>query len=276
MTFQEFLAKVGATFTGDVITMVITLVILFTLFYFTISILSKNNAQWVIVVFVLYVLATGTVFMFAGISGWNYFAIPLLFIVAVVSLFATEIKRGIWKVRAKKTGDVKIFDKSQNAMGQNNKNVDEIVKALLNMSKNNVGAIIIFSNEKIPNSIIESGTIINASISAQLIESVFYPKTPLHDGAMIIMGDKVYAAGCFLPLSQELNLPKELGSRHRAGIGVTEAISVTAIIVSEENGIISIAQSGKISRYADSEKLRQTLHEYFWQSRSEELGAKEN
>ncbi|MBQ7373051.1 MAG: diadenylate cyclase [Clostridia bacterium] len=276
MTFQEFMAKVGATFTGDAVTMIITLVMLFTLFYFTIRILSKNNARWVIFVFIFYILATGTVFMFAGISGWNYFPVPLLFIVAVVSLFATEIKRGIWKVRKKKTGDVKIFDKSQNGMNYNNKNVDEIVKALLNMSKNNVGAIIIFSNEKIPNSIIESGTILNASISSQLIESVFYPKAPLHDGAMIIMGDKVYAAGCFLPLSQELNLPKELGSRHRAGIGVTEAISVTAIIVSEENGIISIAQSGKISRYADSEKLRQTLHEYFWQSRSEELGVKEN
>ena len=135
----------------------------------------------------------------------------------------------------------------------------------VNMSKNNVGAIIIFANEKLPGAIIESGTIIDATISAPLIESIFYPKTALHDGAMIVTGSKVHAAGCFLPLPQDSNLPKELGSRHRAGIGVTETISVTAIIVSEENGIISIAQGGKIKRYADSEMLRQTLSEYYWQ-----------
>ena len=82
---------------------------------------------------------------------------------------------------------------------------------------------------------------------------------------MIIQNDKILAAGCFLPLSQETDLPKELGTRHRAGIGITEMINVTAIIVSEETGIISIAQGGKITRYADSEMLRQKLKEFYWQ-----------
>ena len=82
---------------------------------------------------------------------------------------------------------------------------------------------------------------------------------------MVINGSKIHAAGCFLPLSQEVNLPKELGTRHRAGIGITETINVTALIVSEETGIISIAQGGKIKRYVDSEMLRQTLKEYYWQ-----------
>ena len=81
----------------------------------------------------------------------------------------------------------------------------------------------------------------------------------------MINGTKIEAAGCFLPLAQEINLPKELGSRHRAGIGITEAINVTALIVSEETGIISIAQGGKIRRYADSEMLKKTLKEYYWQ-----------
>ena len=266
MTFEEFTSKVIATFSGNVTTMIVTIAILFALFYFTIMILSKNNAYWVIFVFVIYVLATGTIFMMADISGWDYFIVPLLFIVAIVAMFATEIKRGIWKVHAKKPGDIKSknVDKGSHATNSN-KYVDEIIKALLNMSKNNVGAIIIFANEKLPGSIIESGTIIDATISAPLIESIFYPKTALHDGAMIVTGSKVHAAGCFLPLPQDSNLPKELGSRHRAGIGVTETISVTAIIVSEENGIISIAQGGKIKRYADSEMLRQTLSEYYWQ-----------
>ena len=93
----------------------------------------------------------------------------------------------------------------------------------------------------------------------------FFPKTPLHDGAMIIKGSKILSAGCFLPLSQEVNLPKDLGTRHRAGIGITEAIDVTAIIVSEETGVISIANGGKIKRYADSEMLRQTLAKFYAQ-----------
>ena len=275
MSFQDFIAKVGQTFSGNPLTITITILFLFVLFYFAISILNHNNAKWVIVVFVVYILSTGTMFMLAEISGWNYFIVPLLFIVAIVSMFSTEIKRGIWKVRVKKSSEPRKYDKGQGSFNQS-KYVDEIVKALLNMSKNNVGAIIIFSDENLPSSIIESGTVLDATISAPLIESVFFPKTPLHDGAMVIVGEKVHAAGCFLPLSQESNLPKELGSRHRAGIGVTEAISVTAIIVSEENGIISIAQGGKISRYADSESLRQTLSEFFWQVQSEDIGVKEN
>ena len=133
------------------------------------------------------------------------------------------------------------------------------------MSKNDVGAIIILANGNMPKTIIDSGVIIDSEISSALIESIFFPKTPLHDGAMVINGSKVHAAGCFLPLSQEVNLPKELGTRHRAGIGITETISVTSLIVSEETGIISIAQGGKIKRYVDSEMLRQALKEYYWQ-----------
>ena len=82
---------------------------------------------------------------------------------------------------------------------------------------------------------------------------------------MVIQNDKILAASCFLPLSQETDLPKELGTRHRAGIGITEMINVTSIIVSEETGIISIAKGGKITRYVDSEMLRQELKQFYWQ-----------
>ncbi|MBO5713566.1 MAG: DNA integrity scanning protein DisA nucleotide-binding domain protein, partial [Clostridia bacterium] len=137
--------------------------------------------------------------------------------------------------------------------------------AVQNMAKNDVGAIIVLSNTKVPENILNSGIKLNASISSSLIESIFVPKTPLHVGAMIIQGDKILAAGCFLPLSQERDLPKDLGTRHRAGIGITETINVTSIIVSEETGIVSYAQEGKITRYADSEMLRTKLKEYYWQ-----------
>ena len=122
------------------------------------------------------------------------------------------------------------------------------------------------STGNIPPQIIDSGVKLDADISSELIESVFFPKTPLHDGAMIISDTKIVAAGCFLPLSQNMdNIPKDLGTRHRAGLGVTETIDVVSLIVSEETGIISIARAGRISRYADFATLKKTLNKYYWQ-----------
>ena len=136
------------------------------------------------------------------------------------------------------------------------------------MWKDNIGALIILANDNLPAQVLESGVILDADISAQLIEGIFFPKAPLHDGAMVINNYKIQAAGCFLPLTQNVNIPKELGTRHRAGIGVTETSNVTALIVSEETGVITIAQRGKISRYADYDALRHALNEYYWKDLS--------
>ena len=133
------------------------------------------------------------------------------------------------------------------------------------MSKKNTGAIIVLAAGEIPEQIIDSGIKLESDISSELIESVFFPKTPLHDGAMIISDTKIVAAGCFWPLSHNDNIPKDLGTRHRAGIGITETIDVISLIVSEETGIISIARGGKITRYADAEILKKTLNKYYWQ-----------
>ena len=113
------------------------------------------------------------------------------------------------------------------------------------------------SNENVPAQILESGTRLNSDISAELIEGIFIPKAPLHDGAMIVSGTKIVAAGCFLPISEAENIPKDLGTRHRAAIGITEMIDVTVLIVSEE--------TGKMKRYADTEMLKNTLKRFYWQ-----------
>lgn len=139
---------------------------------------------------------------------------------------------------------------------------DEIIKALQAMSKNDIGALIVLSNENVPAQILESGTRLNSDISAELIEGIFIPKAPLHDGAMIVSGTKIVAAGCFLPISEAENIPKDLGTRHRAAIGITEMIDVTVLIVSEETGIISVVSAGKMKRYCgyrDAEKHAEAL-----------------
>ena len=131
------------------------------------------------------------------------------------------------------------------------------------MSKNDVGAIIVLSTGNVPNQILDSGVRLDSDISSALIESVFFPNTPLHDGAMIINGTKIVAAGCFLPLSQNIDkIPKDLGTRHRAGIGVTETIDVMSFIVSEETGNISVTISGHIDTAISLDRLREVLDRY--------------
>ncbi len=134
-----------------------------------------------------------------------------------------------------------------------------IIKAVDFFSSNKVGALIIMERETVLNDIAETGTKINAEISTELLGNIFYEGAPLHDGATIIRGDRVYAAGCVLPLTQSKTLSKDLGTRHRAGIGITENSDAIAIIVSEETGIISIAVDGKLSRFLDIKTVEKTL-----------------
>ena len=226
------------------------------------KVLLDNNAGRVIWVYLAFTLLTGLYIFFAKVQYGALAMIVLqaVFVLVVVCLFATEIKRTIWY---KRVGDHKHGDRKNTQ--DTNVCIEEIVKAVQNMSKNDIGAIIILSNGNLPTSVLESGVYIDADISSQLIETIFFPKSALHDGALILNGTKIQAAGCFLPLAQEVNLSKDLGSRHRAGIGLTETVNVTAIIVSEETGIISIAKGGKIIRYVDTTVLRQTLKQFYWQ-----------
>lgn len=136
---------------------------------------------------------------------------------------------------------------------------DEFVKAVSACSTTKTGALIVLERETSLTEIAESGTIVNADISAQLIGNIFYEGAPLHDGAVIIRGDRVHAAGCVLPLTNNKNLNKSLGTRHRAGIGITEHSDAIALIVSEETGIISMAVDGKLTRFLDAKTIEKTL-----------------
>ena len=124
-------------------------------------------------------------------------------------------------------------------------------RATEELSKNKTGAIMVLERQTGLNEYIETGVKIGGFISGELIVNIFVPNTPLHDGAVIIRSDKIMAAGCYLPLTENPNLSKELGTRHRAALGVTEQSDAIAIIVSEETGVISVAREGKLSRYLD-------------------------
>lgn len=176
--------------------------------------------------------------------------------IALVVVFQPELRRALEYV-----GRSKIV---KAPFGQLDKEkaksiTDEFVKAVSACSSTKTGALIILERETSLTEIAESGTVINSDISAQLLMNIFYEGAPLHDGAVIIRGDRIFAASCVLPLTNNKDLNKSLGTRHRAGIGVTEHSDAIALIVSEETGIISMAVDGKLTRFLDAKKIEKTL-----------------
>ncbi len=270
MGLVERLSEIWAYFTGSLdvtVATIVSIVVFAVLYFYLIRFLLANNSMALVVLFVFSMVIGAVVLTFVrNINCAIYLVIPALFLIATVILYSVEIKRLLWARRTMKLADLKHGEGISYDQEKIQNCILEIIKALQNMSKNDVGAIIVLSTGNVPNQILDSGVRLDSDISGELIESVFFPKTPLHDGAMIINGTKIVAAGCFLPLSQNVdNIPKDLGTRHRAGIGVTETIDVISLIVSEESGIISVARGGKIVRYADPEMLKNTLGRYYWQ-----------
>ena len=246
--------------------MVVEAVFLFLLVYFVLKTLWENNAKKLIAVYVLLLVCTGVVTLFSERLGADlYYIFLMLMSLFFLLLFSVEIKRSIWNIAGKRTHPVQGAQTAKNnaVSARADEYISGIVKAVQSLSKSNTGALIVLSNGNLPKEIIDSGVTLNANISNQLIEGIFIPKAPLHDGAMVIYGDKIQAAGCFLPLTQK-DFPKDYGTRHRAGIGVTEVADVSTIIVSEETGIVSYVKRGEITRYVDSESLKKYLKEYYW------------
>lgn len=137
--------------------------------------------------------------------------------------------------------------------------VEELVNALMELSRKRIGALVVAERRTGLSDIVESGTRLDAEISAALVENIFEPNTPLHDGAVVIRGNRVMAAACFLTLSEGKGISRELGTRHRAALGITETTDAVTLIVSEETGIISMAREGRLTRHLDRVALEQVL-----------------
>lgn len=266
---QEFLQKITAVFADFNIVDALEIFLFALVFYYVFRILKMSNVRHVIAIISILVLATGTVFLFSeNINNQIYFIVPLVLVGWILMTFNVEVKRDILSMNTFVNYTELAKHQTTASKDEVERYIGDIIKALQNMSKDNIGALILLSNDNLPRQVLDSGVTLDANISTQLIEGIFFPKAPLHDGAMVINNYKVQAAGCFLPLTQNVNIPKELGTRHRAGIGITETSNVIALIVSEETGIITIAQRGKISRYADYDLLRKTLNDYYWKDLS--------
>lgn len=143
------------------------------------------------------------------------------------------------------------------------KSIMPIVMACMSMAKQKVGALIVIERTMPLDSVVATGETIDAIISQRLIENIFFKNSPLHDGAMIVSGERIRAAGCILPVSHDLDIPKELGLRHRAALGISQESDVLAIVVSEESGRISTAEHGRFSLRLSAEELESILTSVF-------------
>jgi len=175
-------------------------------------------------------------------------------VIAILIIFQPELRRALEHI-----GRGRFFIKGELLEHEIDSMLDEVCVAVAQLSKSKTGAIIVIEQETGLNEYIETGTKLDSVVTNEILINLFVPNTPLHDGAVIIRRNRIAAAGCFLPLTQSQNLSKELGTRHRAAIGITEISDSMVIIVSEETGVISFAKMGRLSRYLDTKSLREII-----------------
>ena len=184
-------------------------------------------------------------------------------VLALIILFQEEIRRFFLTLGSQRRLNflTRYFVKNKTNIAEEHEDqqIMRIVLACDSMSKSMVGALIVIEREMSLGDVIKSGEIIDANISTELIKNIFFKNSPLHDGAMIISHNRIIAAGCILPVSHNLNIPKELGLRHRAALGITSQSAAIAIIVSEETGAISVTQGGEFHLRLASNELESYL-----------------
>lgn len=187
-------------------------------------------------------------------------------IVFLIIIFTPEIRHALESVGRSSFSSFSLFNSTKSSrtlMDEKiNSMITEVCRSVSSMSETKTGALIVFERKTRLGSIIETGTSVDALVSEELLGTIFFPKTPLHDGAAVIRADRVVSAGCILPLTKNNSLSKELGTRHRAAIGMSEESDAVIVVVSEETGNISVATNGKLERGFSSAQLRATLQGY--------------
>jgi len=181
-------------------------------------------------------------------------------LILILILFQPELRRMLEKLGRGKLFEMTVKEGLDTDYAQV---VNELLRAVQNLSKRKVGALMVFTASSHLEDVVETGTRLDAQVSSMLIENIFEPNTPLHDGALILNKGRLVAAGCFLPLSENIEIDRKLGTRHRAALGLSEHTDALIVVVSEETGVISYASKGSLHRYLDMHALRELLEEIY-------------
>ena len=229
------------------------------LFYKVMTMVRRTRAvQLLKGVLVLLVIAFISNLLQLQTISWLLAQIQTMLLVAIPIIFQPELRRTLERL-----GQGRFFGNQLLDQETFQHVVDEIVRAVMIMAKAQTGVLLVLERNTGLNEYADTGVMINAEVSCELLENLFFPNAALHDGASIIRGDQVYAAGCFLPLSENPSISKSLGTRHRAALGLSEVSDAFIIVVSEETGVISVVEEGRMTRYLNDDTLRSMLMERF-------------
>ncbi|MCE5196770.1 MAG: diadenylate cyclase CdaA [Negativicutes bacterium] len=223
----------------------------------------RNTRAIQLVKGLLYVLLAFAVSSFLELKaiGWLMDKILTLGIVAIPIVFQSELRKVLEEL-----GRGTFFHKQTADQIQINQMFTEIIKAVDTMSAAKTGALIVLERKTGLREYMETGVELDSLVTSQLLLNIFYKNTPLHDGAVMIRNNRIVAAACYLPLSANPEIAQELGTRHRAGIGITEQSDCLTIIVSEETGAVSLAKAGKLIRYLDGKMLGELLQQTYFEA----------
>ncbi len=242
----------------ELITLIIDLAIVIFLIYYFLKIVKGSRAWQLIKGIVLLVVITWLSGLFnLKILNWILTGIMNLGVIAIIVIFQPELRRGLEQLGTNKFA--KFFGIDKDLATKTKEDIYKIVIAATELSKTKTGALIVIERDIKIQDIISSGIPMNADVSPQLLVNIFEPKTPLHDGAVVISNNKIAAAACVLPLADDKDIAKELGTRHRAAIGISKESDSIVVVVSEETGKISVAKDGTLIADLREDSLKKIL-----------------
>ncbi|MGN0519568.1 MAG: diadenylate cyclase CdaA [Candidatus Fimenecus sp.] len=270
LTFADTLDEIGkAILSFNSISDVLDVLLVAFVIYSAIKLIRETRAIQLAKGFVLLAVIYAAVYLLhMQVSTYMFSMVFSNLLLVLVIVFSPEIRHALESVGRSSVSNFNFFGfkNSEDIRRQEEqvKMINAVTKACADMSDKKIGALMVFEKESILGEIIHTGTPVDAEISAELIGNIFYPKAPLHDGAAVIRDARVAAAGCILPLTQNNNnVSSELGTRHRAAIGISEQTDALVVVVSEETGAISVAQKGNLRRGLSSGDLRELLLQNF-------------
>lgn len=257
VTFTELPAAIGRYLLTlritDCLDIAIMVFVMYNLFRLVQSTKAASLLKGLFVFFAVLVLSSvlqlnGINFILSRLVEWG--------VLALIILFQPEIRRILEEMGSRRFIAFFTHAENGNVMEQT---ISQTVLACTEMSQTRTGALIVFEREILLDDMVRSGTVLDAAVSSELLKNIFFVKAPMHDGAVIVRHGRVMAAGCMLPLSKNVNLSRDLGMRHRAGIGMSENSDAVIVIVSEESGSISVAIGGMLKRHLKPETLENLL-----------------
>lgn len=230
------------------------LIVAFFIYQLLLIFRGTRAAQILVVLAILYLTSHASLYIGLLTVNWILQSLLGVWVLTMVIIFQPELRRAL--VSFGQRNFLRVFSRGEEAHM-----IDELARSAVSLASKRTGAIIVLERETKLDSYVEPGINLDAVISRRLLESIFFPYSPLHDGAVIVNNGRIVAASCFLPLSLSPEVSRDLGTRHRAAIGITEETDAVAVVVSEETGTISLAYGGKIERDLDALAVRKRLGE---------------